>query len=416
MAVLIFILSTASHAKATSGTDLKNETVAQSTKKVKKKKSLLSALFLLNLIPTKKHAVSAKNMPAVPKADRSESGYRLSSLKTPGMRKDAVESLYAKHGFNNLVRKNLQYFSRHKYSFSKRLRLSGRYVNTMADIFSEEELPYELVFLPLIESGFKTDAYSHKKAAGPWQFMPVTAKKLGLKMDWWIDERRDPVKSTKAAARYLKYLHKKFGSWNLALAAYNAGEGRIDGVIRRVGDRDFWRIRETRYISGETKNYIPSYVAAAAIAMDPENYGFKNIEYQKPFRYDEVVINDPMDLEVVAWFTGADIQDIKELNPELRRLCTPPNVDRYTLKIPDGTKRKFLANLSRHKGRAPQYLNLYTVRPGDTIEKIAKRLGSTIQALINMNGLGRKALIFANEEILVPLEYSWDKVISQTRL
>jgi membrane-bound lytic murein transglycosylase D len=143
----------------------------------------------------------------------------------------------------------------------------------MAGIFSEKGLPRELAYLPLVESGFNPHAYSHRRAAGLWQFMPRTAKKFGLKIDWWIDERRDPVKSTQAAARYLQYLYERFGSWPLALAAYNAGEGRVNNALDKVGESDFWSISATPHIKKETRDYVPSYIAAAAIATHPKASG-----------------------------------------------------------------------------------------------------------------------------------------------
>jgi membrane-bound lytic murein transglycosylase D len=391
----------------------------QREKKAKRKKSLISAILLLNLVPPKKQILSSGNNLSVPdtfnlQASGKHDKYPLSFLQAPQNKKRAVEDLYKKYGFNDAVKWNLRSFSEHKYSFRKRLVRSGRYLKKMAGIFSEEGVPRELVFLPLIESEFNPYAYSQSKASGPWQFMPATAKNLDLKIDWWIDERRDPIKSTEAAAQYLKYLYEKFDSWDLVLAAYNAGEGRIDKVLKKVRKKDFWTIRRTRYITKETRNYVPSYIAATAIAMDPENFGFKNIHYQKPLKYDEVIIDNPMDLEVVGKFTGVRTWDIKELNPELRRLCTPPNVSNYTLRIPRGTKKMFMSNLNKTKGYEPYYVNFYLVKKGDTVEKIAMKLGSPIQTIIDMNSLSRRALIIAGESILVPLKRNWNRIISKT--
>ncbi len=323
------------------------------------------------------------------------------------IKKTAIEELYKTHGINKAVKRSLYYYSKKdKRSFRKRLSRSGRYIEAMAEIFIEKGLPPELVFLPLIESGFKTNAYSRKRAAGPWQFIPATAKKYGLKINWWVDERRDPVKSTKAAAEYLKKLYERFGSWNLALAAYNAGEGKISKALRRVKKRDYWTIRKTRYIVRETKNYVPSYIAATAIAIDPENFGFEDIDYHEPFEYDEVVIDTPMDLEAIAKFTGVKKSVIKELNPELRRWCTPPNVSSYTLRIPTGTKEMFLSNLSNANDSELLYVRFYKIKTGDTVGKIARRLGSSIQAIIDANSLGKRALIIAGKSILVPIDRS----------
>jgi membrane-bound lytic murein transglycosylase D len=237
--------------------------------------------------------------------------------------------------------------------------------------------------------------------------MPATAKRLNLTINWWVDERRDPIKSTQAAALYLKYLYKRFKSWNLALAAYNAGEGRISSALRRSGKRDFWSLRKTGLLARETKNYIPSFIAATAIAMHPEQFGIRRIDYHEPLRYEEVPITSAMDLEVVARFSGTTARKIRELNPELRRMCTPPNVESYTLRIPEGTKRKFLKNLERTRGKESEYVNLYTVKAGDTVQHIADSIGATIQTITEMNALGRRALIHVGKQLLVPLEADW---------
>ncbi len=384
--------------------------------KVKSKKSLLSALLLLNVVSSKSNMASSGNTLSLPKIDHTLDEYPLEFLKGPAMKKNAVEVLYKKYGFNNAVQGNLHLFSTHKYSFQERLVRSGRYIGTMSDIFSEEGLPRELVFLPLIESEFNPYAYSRSRAAGPWQFMPATANTLDLKMDWWVDERRDPVKSTWAAASYLKYLHGRFRSWNLALAAYNAGEARIGMALKHIDRKDFWTLRKTRLLTQETRNYVPSYIAATAIAMDPETFGFSQLEYHKPFEYDEVTIDSPMDLTVIARFTGVRTEDIKDLNPELRRLCTPPNVSSYTVRIPRGTKKQFMKNLEKTKGHESYYINLYTVKSGDTVEKIAKHLGATIAAIIEMNGLGARAVIIAGRKILIPLKTNWEKILQTDRL
>lgn len=350
-----------------------------------------------------------KFMPSTKKISASNN-----SLAVPSQdKKIGVENIYKKYGYNDAVQLSLRNFSSRRYGFQKRLELSGKYIGGMEDIFSRRGLPIELVYLPLVESGFDLYAYSHRKAAGPWQLMPATANTLGLKVDWWVDERRDPVKSTKAAAKYLKYLYEKFGSWNLALAAYNAGEGRIQHALRKSRRKDFWSIRETTLIKRETKNYVPSYIAAAAIAAHPERFGFKNISYQKPPRYDEVFIDRSMDFDVIARFAGVRASDIRDLNPELRRWCTPPDTLRYKLRIPKGSREKFLANVSKSRGDELDYVRFYEVREGDTVAKIAKTFGTSIHEIISRNDLGRRALIIAGRRILIPLERQLDKFLKK---
>ena len=314
-----------------------------------------------------------------------------------------VESLYEKYGFNKAVENSLYFYTKKfKENFLVHLSRTGKYLEKIAEIFRERELPQELIFLPLIESGFNLHAYSPKKAAGLWQFIPGTAKRYGLKINWWVDERRDPIKATIAASEYLSDLYGMFGSWNLALAAYNAGEGKILKALKKTKTDDFWAIRETKYIRKETKNYVPAYIAATAIALDPESFGFKNIAYHPPLEYDEVTINSPMRLKTIAKLIEVEVEDIKELNPELRQSCTPPNVENYTLRIPSGTKEMFLSNLANVKKETISNEQSYTVKKGDSVGKIAKRFGVSAQSIIELNSLGKKARIIAGSKILIP--------------
>lgn len=327
-----------------------------------------------------------------------------SDLKMP-----SIYALYQTHGFNRAVEGKLNFYSKKfKGGFINHLNRAGKYLETMIEIFRRKNLPQELVFLPLIESGFRLNVYSPKKAAGPWQFIPSTAKKFGLTIDWWVDERLDPIKSTIAAAEYLNNLYEMFNSWNLALAAYNAGEGKILKAVKTAKSNDFWELRKTKYIKRETKDYVPSYIAATAIALAPESFGFDNIVYTSPLKFDEVEITSPMDLAVAAEFTGVSVDDIKELNPELKRWCTPPNVSSYTLRIPSGTKKMFLSNMANASEENLLYVEPYTVKKGDTVGEIAKRFGVPAQAIIDLNSLGKKALIRAGAEILVPAKITAD--------
>jgi len=365
---------------------------------------VVHALHLPEHVPALKQPIFSEHLSSFDDGVRDSCQSMLAGYASPvpAPKTPEVASLYEKHGFHKSVQRNLDSFSRFKRSFSRRLVRSGRYVDVMSDIITEEGLPRELVYLPLIESAFKTDAYSHKHASGPWQLMPATAKKLGLKVDWWIDERRDPIKSTKAAAKYLRYLFKKFDSWNLTLAAYNAGETRIRDAVRKAGSDDYWALRQSRFIARETKNYVPSYIAATAIAMAPEEFGIKNLAYHSPLEYDEVVIDSPMSLDVIAALTGVTDREIKDLNPELRRWCTPPDISEYTLRIPAGTTGMFTAGLEQTRVAELMNLKFYVVKSGDTVAKIAKRIGAPVQQIIHMNGLGRKAMIFAGKSIVVP--------------
>ena len=250
------------------------------------------------------------------------------------------------------VDRHLQFFSYHiRDRFEQWLSRLERYRPTVQNIFSEFKLPLDLVFLSLVESGFNTHAVSRAKAVGPWQFMAPTAKIYGLRVDKWVDERRDPVKSTIAAAQYLRDLYHLFGSWPLAMAAYNAGEGKVGRSLARVEDGDFWSLLDTKLLRSETKEYVPRFVAARQIAKDPARFGF-NIQPQSPVEYDEVLLTRPVHLKAAAKAAGVSFEDMKALNPELRRDMTPPDPV-YILKVPAGRKAVMVANLPSFQALYP---------------------------------------------------------------
>jgi hypothetical protein len=265
------------------------------------------------------------------------------------------------------VDRHVQFFSYHIHDrFEQWLSRLERYRPTVQSIFSEFKLPLDLVFLSLVESGFNTHAVSRARAVGPWQFMTPTAKIYGLRVDAWVDERRDPVKSTIAAAQYLRDLYHLFGSWPLAMAAYNAGEGKVGRSLARVEDGDFWTLFDTRLLKSETKHYVPRFIAAAQIAKDPGRFGF-NIQPQAPLEFEEVTITRPVHLKAAAKAAGVTFEDMKNLNPELRRDMTPPD-PMYILKVPVGTSATMLANL-------PTYQSMYPA-----IYHEPKKLNAALQA------------------------------------
>jgi membrane-bound lytic murein transglycosylase D len=284
------------------------------------------------------------------------------------------------------VQKNIELFTgKMRQRFSIWLSRSGRYIKLMKGILSEKDIPEEIVFLPLIESGFNPHAYSPKRAAGYWQFIPSTARKYNLRINWWIDERRDPVKSTAAAGDYLKDLYEMFGSWNLAIAAYNAGEGKIRRALRKTKTDDYWDLQRTKHIKRETKNYVPRFIAASLIAHSPEEFGFDDLEYLPPLNYDTVILESPVDLEIVAQCTDVTLEEIKQLNPELRRWCTPPDVAGYLLKIPEGRENIFLEKLSEIPEEKRLTVDIYNVKKGDTLIKIAKKTRIPLKVIRELN-------------------------------
>jgi membrane-bound lytic murein transglycosylase D len=301
------------------------------------------------------------------------------------------------------VERNINLFTeRMSEKFSLWLSRSGKYTELMREILRGQNVPEEIVFIPLIESGFSPYACSPARAVGYWQFIASTAKKYGLKINWWMDERRDPVKSTVAAANYFKDLYEMFGSWNLAMAAYNAGEGKILKAINRTNTNDYWSLLGTKYLKRETKDYVPKFIAASLIAKNPKEFGFEELEYHQPLNYDEVTIDAPVDLQVIAECAETTFEVIKELNPELRRWCTPPDLPEYTLRVPEGKKDVFLQNLSLTPEEERFSFDIYKARKGDTFKKISKKTGIPVQVILDLNSLEKIIPLKAGMKIYLP--------------
>jgi len=292
--------------------------------------------------------------------------------------------------------------------FARWLSRSERYIPMMKEVLRKEGLPEDLVYLAMIESGFSPHAYSVAAAVGPWQFMSGTGKRYSLRIDSWIDERRDPLKSSVAAAMYLKELYGLFNKdWYLAAAGYNAGENKILRAIGMYNTRDFWEISEGAYLKRETKEYVPRLLAAAIIAKDPARYGFADVAYLPPIEFDTVTIPTRTDLEVAARLCDVPYETIRDLNPELRRWSTPPGYPSYQLKIPKGKKAAFEAAYAKipenERYREKAVYARHRVKKKETLAALARRYDTTEQALIELNGLkeGRK---LAGKSILVPVK------------
>lgn len=308
-----------------------------------------------------------------------------------------------KENFINKIEKHINLFSeRLKGKFSLWLSRSGRYIEIMKEILIEKGLPEELVYLPLIESGFNVNARSPAKAVGPWQFIESTAKRYGLIVDWWRDERKDPIKSTIAAANYLNDLYKMFGDWSLALAAYNAGEGRIYRAVNKIGENDYWSLLNTRYIPKETQNYVPKYIAAITIAKQPENFGFSNIKEHEPLNYEEVTIPSPTDIDLIAKCAETDLETIKELNPELKRWSTPMNVKEYKIRIPADKKEIFISNFEKIPPEKRFSYDTYITQKGDNITKIVQKTKLTSKVIYELNGTEIFKNLKPGTKIIIP--------------
>ena len=254
---------------------------------------------------------------------------------------------------NEKVGEFITFFQQRSESFfSKALARSQVYEEMMKKIFREKNLPEELFYLALIESGYNPHATSRAKAGGIWQFLTKTAKRFGLKVDKWVDERRDPEKSTYAAAEYLKSLYAMFNCWDLATASYNAGEGKVLRAMKKANSQDFWEISRYRYLKQETKRYVPMFLAAVIIAKEPQKYGFSNINYHPPLVYEKVVVPPETNLDWIAKVSETDPSEVRALNPSLRRGKTPPGSPQFEIKLPPGKKEIFEKNLFASKQSA----------------------------------------------------------------
>ena len=310
---------------------------------------------------------------------------------------------------NDDVRRWIDIFqTRYHKKFDIWMGRSGRYIPMMKEILTKYDLPEDLVYLAMIESGFSCQARSHAQAVGPWQFIRSTGRRYGLKIDGWVDERRDPVKATHAAARYLLDLYQEFGTWYLACAGYNAGEGKIRKALKYHNADNFWDIanpttRRRSYIKSETRNYVPKMIAAAIIAKDPTRYGFWGVEYEQPLAYETTRINIPVDLKLVAREMGLPYKELKDLNPELHYPTTPQNGKPYELRIPVGGSRIFSVDIARFRAKPVQTFVAHRLRPGENPGTVARKYGISVQRLMSYNNIKNPRHLRAGRVLKVPV-------------
>ena len=338
-------------------------------------------------------AVGQASTPAVPgdqNSDVSKAVAAATLYNIPVVIDPTVQSHI--HFFNTSIRSRFEQWL---------VRLS-RYRPLVENIFAEFNLPSDLVYLSLVESGFNPYAYSRAKATGPWQFMKGTGKVYGLRIDHYVDERRDPIKSTVAAARYLRDLYDLFGAWPLAMAAYNAGEGKVMRALHKAQVETFSDISKTKLIRSETKQYVPRIMAATVIARNLDRYGFSQ-EPVAPHQFEEVAVTRPLHFKAIANTTGISYEELRLLNPELRRDATPPDNAVYHLKVPIGTSSKVTQLIDRvptykfpplpvttkvtYRAAKADSSRWYRVRVGDTLEKVSKRFRVPLKTLKARNNL-----------------------------
>jgi peptidoglycan lytic transglycosylase D len=350
------------------------------------------------IIPTQESVMKTD----LPTEDEPNEDLKLETLSTD--RPKQAQEFDIPIVINERVEHFVQYFqTTAKKIFVNWLARSERYIPFMRNLLRESGLPEDLVYMALIESGFNPYAYSRRKASGPWQFIYFTGKRYGLKVNWWVDERRDPEKSTIAATKYLKDLYDLFECWYLAAAGYNAGEGKIINAMKRYRTEDFWELTKYRYLKRETKDYVPQMIAAALIAKDPEKYGFVGIEYQEPLRYEKVSVPAATDLRLIAKACEASVEEMKDLNPELLRWCTPPDSQEYEIRIPFGKKDLFLKNFEALPRRDRFQFKTHIVRKGDTLGGIARLYRVDLEPILELNRLKRSSLLSVGMNLIIPI-------------
>lgn len=307
---------------------------------------------------------------------------------------------------NTPVQQCISYFTseRGRRFFSRWLGLTGRYFPLYERVLAEEGVPQEIRHLSMIESGLSPKAVSWAKAVGLWQFIPGTGKMYGLAINWWVDERRDPEKATRAAARYLKDLYTDFGDWQLALAAYNCGPGRVKSAIAKANSRDYWVVRG--YLPRETQQYVPLFIAATKITMDPEAYGFTDIDYQLPDEYQSVPLQGSFDLATIARAANCSVEELKGLNPELLQDRIPSGSgSAYSVNVPINTPPNLAAKLKDVPApNQPQVTFVsHKVGRGETLTSIANQYNVTVDAIGQANSISPTSNVRRGATLRVPM-------------
>ena len=307
----------------------------------------------------------------------------------------------------------VEYQTRRRLSIERALERGSRYVPRMKETLREEGVPVEFAYgVPIVESGYSVSATSRAGAVGPWQFIRATGKRYGLRIDGYVDERRDPEKATRAAARYLRDLYDRFGDWHLALAAYNTGEGNIERA-KRNGCEDFWEMRERGLLHSETSEYVPKVIAAMEVVRTADDNDI-HVPTGTTEPFEIVDIMRPISLKAVAQLCGSDVDTLQDLNPALKRGIVPPNG--YAVRLPVGTREQFEIALASYRGPAPVLraerprgrvaasarARTHHVRRGETLSRIARRYGVSLRTLMRANGLRKARSLKAGQRLQIP--------------
>lgn len=312
---------------------------------------------------------------------------------------------------NENVDKWINYFqNKGRVHMERYLLRSTRYEALMKKVLRDNKLPEDLFYIALIESGFSSQAFSHASAVGYWQFIRGTGKRYKLQINQLVDERRDPVLSTQAAAEYFKDLYARFNSWYLAMAAYNVGEGRVERAMKKYKTKDFWVLaRNKRALPAETDNYVPKYIAAKLIAKNPDKYGFEGIDYMPPIEFDHISVDQPINLRLMAEKMNINYEDFKALNPKFKGEVAPLETgNKLGLRIPPGSYEAASIAYKESTVDKVEYvadqneMQLYKIRKGDTLSTVARRYRTTVAYLRDINDFTRKKKLRVGQRIFVP--------------
>jgi membrane-bound lytic murein transglycosylase D len=280
------------------------------------------------------------------------------------------------------------------------LRREGRYREMVRRVLKEEGLPQDLIYLAQAESAFLPQAVSKAGARGMWQFMSFAGRKYGLQKTWWVDERQDPEKATRAAARDLRDLYGQFGDWYLAMAAYNSGAGAVQHAVERTGYADFWELYHRNVLPKETQNYVPIILALALISKDPARYGIE-FDPEPAIKADTVKPGQPIDLRLVAETIDTDLESLRSLNPQLLRLVTPPDPE-FVLRLPEGTAERFFAEIAAIPPEKWVSWRRHKVEQGETLSSIAKQYRVSPSEVADANELSAGAPLEEGQKLIIP--------------
>lgn len=333
--------------------------------------------------------------------------FRITDPEPPAVSDQELDAIPVE--MNPLVERWIQYFqSKGRPHMERYLARSSRYMNLMKRILRKNGLPEDLIYIALIESGFSSRATSHAAAVGYWQFIRGTGKRYGLEISALVDERRDPVLATQAAAEYFKGLYSVFGSWYLSMASYNVGENRVKREVTQTSTHDFWELARQRRLPRETINYVPKFVAARLIAKNPEKYGFIDIDYEPPIEFEVIKVDRPLNLRVMAEKMGMEYSDFKTLNPKFKGEIAPARNDALELRIPVGQKEVAMAAAQQSFVSQVAYVadagetQVHKVRSGDSLHTIARKYRTTVAWLRDTNDLKAGRPLRIGQRLMVP--------------